>query len=189
MATPLFALLVHQIVKTSNGLNFCVLLCGNNAMIQKTVHSSMACYVHVLLHNAAKQMFHNIKLFLSLNMQRKVMVLIFVWYFVNSPIKTLTKYLLYMCMGVMEFNIHVLCLTFRVLYSSCVWRCHISCRYYERRLLGRLILNPPFYYAERGPKREVLHAVSGLNCSMGVRDGDTQKQELGCCEDKSVNCW
>jgi hypothetical protein len=31
------------------------MLCGNNALKQKTVHSSMAYYVHVLLYNAAKQ--------------------------------------------------------------------------------------------------------------------------------------
>jgi hypothetical protein len=36
---------------------FYMLLCGNNALEQKTVHSSMAYYVHVLLYNAAKQMF------------------------------------------------------------------------------------------------------------------------------------
>jgi hypothetical protein len=48
----------------SNNINFCyttllnfnfyTLLCGNNALKQKTVHSSMAYYVHVLLYNAAK---------------------------------------------------------------------------------------------------------------------------------------
>jgi hypothetical protein len=37
--------------------NFYTLLCGNNALEQKTVHSSMACYVYVLVYNAAKQMF------------------------------------------------------------------------------------------------------------------------------------
>jgi NADH:ubiquinone oxidoreductase subunit 3 (subunit A) len=34
-----------------------MLVCGNNALEQKTVHSSMTYYVHVLLYNAAKQMF------------------------------------------------------------------------------------------------------------------------------------
>jgi hypothetical protein len=37
--------------------NFYMLLYGNNALKQKTVHSSMAYYVHVLLYKAAKQMF------------------------------------------------------------------------------------------------------------------------------------
>jgi hypothetical protein len=32
--------------------NFCMLLCRSNALKQKTVHSSMACYIHVLLYNA-----------------------------------------------------------------------------------------------------------------------------------------
>jgi NADH:ubiquinone oxidoreductase subunit 3 (subunit A) len=37
--------------------NFYMFLCGNNASKQKTAHSSMAFYVHVLLYNAAKHMF------------------------------------------------------------------------------------------------------------------------------------
>jgi hypothetical protein len=35
--------------------NVYMLLCGNNALKQKTVHSSMTYYVHVLLYNIAKQ--------------------------------------------------------------------------------------------------------------------------------------
>jgi hypothetical protein len=38
-----------------------MLLCGSNALEQKTVNSSMAYYMHALLYNAAKQMFHYIK--------------------------------------------------------------------------------------------------------------------------------
>lgn len=38
-----------------HNFNFYVLLCGNNALKQKTIYSLMACYVHVLLYNAAKQ--------------------------------------------------------------------------------------------------------------------------------------
>jgi hypothetical protein len=34
-----------------------VLLSRNNALKQKTVHSSMAFYVHVILYNATNQMF------------------------------------------------------------------------------------------------------------------------------------
>jgi hypothetical protein len=34
-----------------------MLLCANNALKQKTVHLSMACYAHVLLYNAAEHMF------------------------------------------------------------------------------------------------------------------------------------
>jgi hypothetical protein len=37
--------------------NLYMLLCGSNAMIQKTVRSFMASDVHVLLYNAAKRMF------------------------------------------------------------------------------------------------------------------------------------
>jgi hypothetical protein len=37
--------------------NFYMLLCGNNALKQKTVHPSVAYYVNVLLYDAAKQMF------------------------------------------------------------------------------------------------------------------------------------
>jgi hypothetical protein len=33
-----------------------MLLCGNNALKEKTVHSSMPYYVHVLLYNAAKHL-------------------------------------------------------------------------------------------------------------------------------------
>jgi hypothetical protein len=35
-----------------------MLLCENNSLEQKTVHLSKANYVHALLYNAAKQMFH-----------------------------------------------------------------------------------------------------------------------------------
>jgi hypothetical protein len=42
---------------SSLNFNFYMLLCGNNALKQKADHSSMAYYVHVLLYNAAKQMF------------------------------------------------------------------------------------------------------------------------------------
>lgn len=38
-----------------HNFNFYVLLCGNNALKQKTIYSFMACCVHVLLYNAAKQ--------------------------------------------------------------------------------------------------------------------------------------
>jgi hypothetical protein len=34
-----------------------MLLCGNDVLKQKTIHSSLACYVHVLLYNATEQMF------------------------------------------------------------------------------------------------------------------------------------
>jgi hypothetical protein len=34
-----------------------MLLCANSQLKQKTVHWSVACFVYVLLHNAAKQMF------------------------------------------------------------------------------------------------------------------------------------
>jgi hypothetical protein len=34
-----------------------MLLCGDNALKQNTLHSSVAYYVHVPLYNAAKQMF------------------------------------------------------------------------------------------------------------------------------------
>jgi hypothetical protein len=37
--------------------DFYALLCGNDAQKQKSVHSSLACCVHVPLHIAAKQMF------------------------------------------------------------------------------------------------------------------------------------
>jgi hypothetical protein len=33
--------------------NINMVLCGNNALKQKTVHSSTTCYVHVLLYNVA----------------------------------------------------------------------------------------------------------------------------------------
>jgi hypothetical protein len=45
-----------------------MLLCGNNALKQKTLHSSMAYYVHVLLYNAGKQMFHYIKSYYNLSL-------------------------------------------------------------------------------------------------------------------------
>jgi hypothetical protein len=38
--------------------NFYVLPCGNNALKQETVHSSMACCLHVFLYNAAKYSLH-----------------------------------------------------------------------------------------------------------------------------------
>jgi hypothetical protein len=43
-----------------------MLLCGYNALKQKTVHSSMAYYVHVLLYNAVKQMFRYKKSYYNL---------------------------------------------------------------------------------------------------------------------------
>jgi hypothetical protein len=33
---------------------FYVLLCGNNALKQETVHSSMTCYVHVIVYNTVR---------------------------------------------------------------------------------------------------------------------------------------
>jgi hypothetical protein len=44
-----------------NKLSCFMLLCGNNALIQKTVHLFIAYYVYVLLYSAANQMFHDIK--------------------------------------------------------------------------------------------------------------------------------
>jgi predicted membrane protein len=46
-----------NIIKVSNNFNFCMLLCGNNALKQKIVHSSMVYYVCVLLYNAANRYF------------------------------------------------------------------------------------------------------------------------------------
>jgi hypothetical protein len=40
-----------------DAFNCYMLLCGDDAQKQKAVHSSMAWYVHVLVYNAAKQMF------------------------------------------------------------------------------------------------------------------------------------
>jgi hypothetical protein len=44
-----------MVMLLKKAFNIYMLLCGNNALKQKAVHSSMACYVHVLLYNAAKQ--------------------------------------------------------------------------------------------------------------------------------------
>jgi hypothetical protein len=52
MKTSLFAR--HDIVKMSNGFNFYMLLCGNSALKLSPMNSTMAYYVHVCLHNAAK---------------------------------------------------------------------------------------------------------------------------------------
>jgi hypothetical protein len=35
--------------------SLCKLLCGNSAVKQKTDHSFMTCYIHVLLNNTVKQ--------------------------------------------------------------------------------------------------------------------------------------
>jgi hypothetical protein len=43
-----------------------MLLCGNKALKQNTAHSSMVYYVHALLYNAAKQVFHYIKSYYNL---------------------------------------------------------------------------------------------------------------------------
>jgi hypothetical protein len=53
--TPLITVTMVMLLK--DALNFYILLCGNNALKEKTVNSSMACYVHVLPNNTAKQMF------------------------------------------------------------------------------------------------------------------------------------
>jgi hypothetical protein len=39
-----------------------MLLCGNNALKQNTAYLSMACYVHVLLYNAAKHIVYTLTL-------------------------------------------------------------------------------------------------------------------------------
>jgi hypothetical protein len=42
---------------TRLAFNFYIVLYGNNAMKQKTVHFSMACLVSVFIYNTAKQIF------------------------------------------------------------------------------------------------------------------------------------
>jgi hypothetical protein len=48
---------VAMVMLLKEVFNSYMLLCGNNALKRKTVHSSTAYYVHVLTHNEAKQMF------------------------------------------------------------------------------------------------------------------------------------
>jgi hypothetical protein len=54
----------------SSDFNVYMLLCGNNALKQKAVHSSVAYYVHILLYHAAKQMFHYIKSYYNLSLSK-----------------------------------------------------------------------------------------------------------------------
>jgi hypothetical protein len=67
MVTSLFAL--HYTVKTSNDFHFYMLNFGRNALKQKTVHSSVAYYVHVLLHSTERKMFHYINNLLVLKLE------------------------------------------------------------------------------------------------------------------------
>jgi hypothetical protein len=57
-------------LKISTDLNFCMLCCGNKTLWQKTVHSHVVYYVHVLLYNTAKPMFHYIKSYYNIQLNK-----------------------------------------------------------------------------------------------------------------------